>query len=467
MTGVVTIAADEKFDAEAPLLIIGAGAAGLCAALAAKEAGIDPVLIERDAVPAGSTALSAGLIPAAGTRFQRAKGILDDPQLFAADIQRKAHGEADATVVDAVAKGSGPLVEWLAGRYGLPFDVVDNFNYPGHSALRMHGLPTRTGLELINALRDAAERSDIVILPERVAETLLAERDGRIRGVDVLCGDGTPERIGCAALILACNGYGGNPDLVRRFIPDMANALYFGHPGNRGDAVLWGEALGAQLVHLSGYQGHGSVATPHNILISWAAMMQGGIQVNSEGGRFCDESGGYSEHATDVLRQPGGIAWDVFDARIAEVARQFEDFREAERAGAMLTGATIEELADKMRVPSQIFAAEWTEVERLKAANAQDRFGRKFIAGQSCIPPLHAIKVTGALFHTQGGLAIDGCARVRRKDGTVFPNLWAAGGAAAGVSGGQAAGYLSGNGLLTATVLGRLAGQTAAAHLAA
>ena len=86
-----------------------------------------------------------------------------------------------------------------------------------------------------------------LFLTERVAERLLAEPDGRIRGVEILRGDGTRERIGCEALILACNGYGGNPDLVRRFIPEMANALYFGHPGNRGDAVLWGEALGAQL----------------------------------------------------------------------------------------------------------------------------------------------------------------------------------------------------------------------------
>ncbi len=145
----------------------------------------------------------------------------------------------------------------------------------------------------------------------------MAEPDGRIRGVEILRGDGARERIGCDALILACNGYGGNPDLVRRFIPEMANALYFGHPGNRGDAVLWGEALGAQLAHLGAYQGHGSVATPHNILITWAVIMQGGIQVNSEGRRFCDESRGYSEQAADVLRQPGGIAWDVFDERIA------------------------------------------------------------------------------------------------------------------------------------------------------
>ena len=150
-------------------------------------------------------------------------------------------------------------------------------------------------------------------------------------------GDGARERFGCDALILACNGYGGNPELVRRFIPEMADALYFGHPGNRGDAVIWGEALGAQLAHLGAYQGHGSVATPHNILISWAVIMQGGIQVNAQGRRFCDELRGYSEAAADVLRQPGGIAWDVFDARIAEIARQFEDFCQAERAGAVLT----------------------------------------------------------------------------------------------------------------------------------
>src|SRR5664280_2385321 len=155
--GTVTITADEKFAAETPLLIVGAGAAGLCAALAAKEAGIDAIVIERDAVPAGSTALSAGLIPAAGTRFQRAKGIADSPQLFAADIQRKAKGGADGAVVDAVAQGAGMLIEWLADRYGLPFDVIDNFNYPGHSAMRMHGLPTRTGLELILSLIHISE----------------------------------------------------------------------------------------------------------------------------------------------------------------------------------------------------------------------------------------------------------------------------------------------------------------------
>ena len=452
----------EKFGAQVALLIVGAGAAGLCAALAAKEAGVDAVLIERDAVPSGSTALSAGLIPAAGTRFQRDQGIADSPELFAADIRRKAHDEGDPTIVDAVARGAGPLIEWLADSYGLPFDVVDNFNYPGHSALRMHGLSTRTGRELIDRLRNAAEANDIVILTERVAERLLVGANGRIAGIEIARADGVSERIGCDALILACNGYGGNPDLVRRFIPEMADALYFGHPGNRGDAVLWGEALGASLTHLGAYQGHGSVATPHNILITWAAIMQGGIQINAEGRRFCDELRGYSEEAAEVLRQPGGIAWDVFDERIAGVGRQFEDFRAAERAGAILSADTVDALAQAMHVPSEVFSAEWKEVEDLKSRSEQDRFGRRFALDQKCSAPFRAVKVTGALFHTQGGLAIDASARVRRKAGGVFPNLFAAGGAAAGVSGSSAEGYLSGNGLLTATVLGRLAGDNAA-----
>ena len=387
---------------------------------------------------------------------------MDSPQLFAADIQRKAKGEADAAVVNAVAHGAGVLVEWLVDRYGLPFDVVDNFNYPGHSVMRMHGLPTRTGLELINQLRHATESCDIAIISERIADGLLAEPDGCIRGVEILRGDGRRERIGCEALILACNGFGGNQELVRRFIPEMGGALYFGHPGNRGDAVMWGDALGARLSHLGAYQGHGSVATPHNILITWAVIMQGGIQINRDGIRFCDESQGYSEQAAEVLRQPGEIAWSVFDARIASIARQFEDFRDAERAGAILTGSTVEDLAGAMRVPAVTFTSEWTEVENLKAMSGQDRYGRQFAPGQLCMAPFHAVKVTGALFHTQGGLAIDGVGRVRRKDGTLFPNLFAAGGAAAGVSGSSAAGYLSGNGLLTATVLGRLAGQAAA-----
>jgi fumarate reductase flavoprotein subunit len=264
---------------------------------------------------------------------------------------------------------------------------------------------------------------------------------------------------------LACNGYGGAPDLVARHIPEMRHASYFGHPGNRGDAVLWGERLGAKLEHMSGYQGHGSVAHPHGILISWAVIMEGGFQVNKNGARFSDESLGYSQQAAVVLAQPDGIAFDVFDERIAAIARQFADFRQAEAAGAVIEAPTLGLLAARLNLPLPALTQCLAEIEEARRIGSLDRFGRRFAGATPLVPPFKAVKVTGALFHTQGGLAVDCAARVLDASKKPLPNIFAAGGAAAGVSGPCADGYLSGNGLLTATVLGRVAGQAAAASV--
>src|SRR5262245_52595439 len=140
-------------EATVEVAIVGAGAAGLIAALAAAEAGAEPLLIERDPVPRGSTALSAGLIPAAGTRWQREHGIDDSAARFAADIARKSQDLADATLVAFATEASGPAIEWLAQTYALPFSLVHDFDYPGHCARRMHGLPSRSGAELVDRLR--------------------------------------------------------------------------------------------------------------------------------------------------------------------------------------------------------------------------------------------------------------------------------------------------------------------------
>ena len=450
------------FATSAPIVIVGAGAAGFCAALSAHEAGVDVVVLERDSVPRGSTALSAGLIPAAGTRFQKTLCITDSPALFAADIQRKAHGEADAAIVKSVAQEAGPTIEWLADRYGFPFSVVHDFDYPGHSARRMHGLPTRSGVELIDRLRQTADEAGIPLILNATVSALYAGADRIIRGVELTRPDGTRDTLGCQALILACSGYGGAADLVARHIPEMRGASYFGHPGNRGDAVLWGDALGAKLLHMSGYQGHGSVAHPHGVLITWAVIMKGGFQVNTKGVRFSNESAGYSEQAAVVLAQPDGIAFDIFDERIAAIARQFADFREAETCGAVIEASTVALLAERLKLPSSALAQSFAEVEETKRADKEDRFGRSFAGAAPLSPPFKAVKVTGALFHTQGGLAVDEGARALSSQGGGLPNLFAVGGAAAGVSGSLASGYLSGNGLLTATVLGRIAGKGAA-----
>ena len=446
----------DGFEVSAEVLVIGSGAAGMIAALSAHERGREVIVLEADAVPSGSTALSAGLIPAPGTRVQREAGIEDNAELFAQDIMDKAKGKNDPDLVAALAGGAAEVIDWLTDSYDLPFSVVSDFSYPGHSRRRMHGLPSRAGRELVDRLRATLEVQGIPIVTERRVEHLHASEDGQVVGVTSVLPDGSSEQIGCDALILACNGFGGNREMVGRYMPEIEDAIYFGHTGNRGDAIRWGEALGAATDHLGAYQGHGNVAHPHGILISWAVITEGGVQVNIEGKRFWNEMQGYSEAARAVLAQPEGIAWAIFDQRIAGIARQFADFQDAEAQGAILTADTIAELAGKCRLPVDAL-----ETTMARIGQGEDPFGRSFDADKALKAPYCAVRVTGTLFHTQGGLDVTPDARVKRSGGVVFDNLYAVGGAATGVSGTGDYGYLSGNGLLAAVVLGRKAGLNA------
>ncbi|WP_103333241.1 FAD-dependent oxidoreductase [Pseudotabrizicola formosa] len=444
-------------EARVQTLIVGAGACGLIAALAAQEAGQEVLVLERDAVPWGSTALSAGLIPAAGTRWQAAAGITDSPAQFAADIAAKAHHENDPALEAALTTGAAQVLHWLADRHGLELSVITDFTYPGHSARRMHGLPSRSGLALVNALRAATEAMGIDILTEAQVTALYAD-GARVTGVQITRPDGSADSIGCDRLILACNGFGGNKAMVAQHMPAIADALYFGHPGNQGEAMTWGAALGAAVRHAGAYQGHGNVAHPHGILITWATIMEGGCQVNLQGKRFWNEAQGYSEAACAVLAQPEGLAWAIFDARIAGVARQFQDFRDAEAQGAVKTAPTVAALAQATGLPPDALANTLAAFEAAKTG-APDGFGRALAGVSSLTAPFVAVRVTGALFHTQGGLVTDGQGRVLSAQGKPLGNLWAGGGAACGVSGSGDAGYLSGNGLLSAVVLGYRAGR--------
>lgn len=440
--------------------IVGAGACGLTTALMLAGRGLECIVLERDPAPSGSTALSSGFIPAAGTRAQRAQGIADSAQQFAADIQAKAHGTAAPHLVEAYTRAIAPALDELADAHGLQFEVLEGFLYPGHTKSRMHAVPERTGAALMQRLRRAADAAQVAVIT-RARVTELWVHDGAAAGLGFLRPDGTTEHLRCDVLVLACNGFGGNRELVRELLPEMADATFGGHAGNDGSAVGWGRALGARLADLGGYQGHGSWAVPQGILISWALLTEGGIQVNGRGRRFHDETQGYSEAAVQVLAQPGGVAWDVFDAPLLEFARQFPDFLEAQAAGAVRTAASVAELAAIVGCDPAVLQA---TLDGLKpGAVAAD--GRRF--ARALAPPYHAVKVTGALFHTQGGLDIDEHCRVLRQDGSPWPNLLAAGGAARGVSGNAVWGYLSGNGLLSAVAGGAISAATAVQLLSA
>lgn len=452
----------ERIDVEADVVVIGAGACGLVAALRAKAAGAEVIVLERDPSPSGSTSMSSGFVPAPATRFQRAIGIKDDtPQCFETDILSKSKGKSAASLARLASVSIGPALEWLADVHGFEWIVLDDFLYPGHSRHRMHAVPEKTGVALEARLLAEVEATGISVVTQAHATKLYLADGDRLAAIEITRPDGVTEVLGCRALVLACNGFGGNPALVRQHIPEIADGLYYGHQGNTGEALIWGQALGARIEHLSGYQGHGSLAHPHGILISWALMMEGGIQVNSEGLRFSNEHGGYSEQAVNVLAQPGGIAWNILDARLHAFAQGFPDYQEALAAGAIRMASDVTELARVTGLPEAALARTISEVAMYQAGEATDPFGRNFNSKPALVAPFHAVRVTGALFHTQGGLMIDDHACVLREDGTPFANLFAGGGAACGVSGPDVSGYLSGNGLLTAIGFGFVAGASA------
>jgi fumarate reductase flavoprotein subunit len=306
----------------------------------------------------------------------------------------------------------------------------------------MHCVPEKTGAALMACLLNACKDIDILTSAKVTAVTPDIVRFERP--------DGATEQVEYGSLVLACSGFGGNKAMVKRHLPEIADALYFGHTGNQGDAVRWGSELGAATAGMTAYQGHGSVATPHGILITWALMIEGGIQVNERGERFTNEHVGYSEACLPVLRQPGGVAWCVYDERLHQLGMTFPDYQEAFRAGAVKKDPSFPLLTETL-----------SKVAGYATGGQQDPFGRSFKA--PLVPPYYATKVTGALFHTQGGLVIDERARVLDTKGRPLSNLFAGGGAACGLSGDHVWGYLSGNGLLSAVVLGRIAGQGAAA----
>lgn len=447
------------------VVVAGAGAAGLSAALRSAQAGSQVVVLEwREQFRHGNnTSMSTAMIPAAGSRWQREAGVEDDPDVFLQDVLRKSKGGADPVISRALVDVAPSLVEWLADSCGLDLSLVTDFLYPGHTRPRCHSLPDRSGRSLLHGLLDALERettADLVV-NTRLRSVELAAHEGAPNRVIIVNPDGTEDTITTDRIVLATGGFGADATLVRELIPEISNGLYFGGDGCVGDAVRIGRDLDLDLGYLDAYQGHGSVASPQNVLLTWATVMHGAVMVNSEGQRFGDETVGYSEFGRLVLDQPGGHAWMILDERIDAACQVFQDYQDLLSQNGVRWAQDVPSLAAATGIPVEGLAATLDAAAAAARGERADAFGRTgFGSGQPLAPPFAWVRVIGALFHTQGGLLVDGAARVLRR-GEPVPGLYAAGGAAAGISGRGADGYMAGNGLLAALGLGYLAGTDA------
>lgn len=455
----------DQWDMEVDVLVIGAGGCGLTAAIAAHDDGAHVAIVEKRDQPGGNTALSTGSIPGAGSRFQRAARIEDSPATMLADLQRIA-GEHDLDAVrDRLVAISAELCEWLVDSVPARMSLITDYCHVGHSLPRLHAPASRRGQDLMDDLLAGVARRDIALAVGNPVRSLLTSARGEVMGA-LIGGKGVEStRIKAGKVILACNGFAGNRELVREFCPEIAGAEYFGALGSQGEAVVWGRELGAGLANMGAYQGYAAVAYPHGSLLSWTTLEKGGVLVNARGERFGNEDLGYSAYARMVLAQQTEV-FAIFDDRIKAVADKEEEFRELVDLGGIKPAASVAELAALFKLPADALARTLEAYNEAAGGAAPDAFGRARFGLAPMRPNYWICRVTPGLFHTQGGLAIDADGHVLKPDGSRIPNLFAGGGAAGGISGRTgAAGYASGNGLLTAIGLGYLSGKAATREL--
>jgi fumarate reductase flavoprotein subunit len=441
---------------EIDIIVIGAGGCGLMAALVAARKGARVLLVEKTDKPGGGTAFSSKGIRAAGSRRQRELNIADSAALYAEDILRRNNGESDAVIVRRLAETSGRVANFLTDHAGIEFHIGE-FAF-GHSALRSHSW--KENQTITDFLFAAVQREKNIQL--RFSTPVLAlekNADGAVVGVKTNDGVLTTQKI-----ILASGGFGASTELLSKYIPKAVDIPFPGHHGSTGDGIKMGLEIGAALENMGAFQPYPAYIGPGKRAVPPEVALSGGIMVDVAGKRFVDETHYPGGLGIKMLDLPGKEAYEIFDERIFQLHRNAPGLRGLGTyfdEGLLLKAESPEDLAGKLAIDAAGLKQTLRDCNERAASGAKDTFGR--VLPQPLQAPYYGIKVTVALYHTQGGLKVNLNGQVLRADGSIIPNLYAGGGAAVGVSGKGLEGYLPGNGLLASLGLGMLAAEHAAA----
>ena len=444
----------QRWHEEVDIGVVGAGGCGLVAAHTAARDDLRVVIWEKGKSAGGSTALSSGMVGAAGTRMQREAGISETAEEFARDILERNRGRSDPVLTRRLCESSAALVEWLVDARSVQLTLVKQAYDHGHTRPRLHAPPTRTGQAVIDGLLRSLERRGIRLRLGAPVLQLWSDVDGAVVGLQVKMPKKAPTNVHCGKVILATGGFGANPKLMAEHCRAAAGLNYIGGPTSDGDALMWAADIGAATRDLGAFEAHATVAVGSKQLVPWALVVNGAILVNQRGARFADEHCEPAALFEPLLSQPGGVAYEVFDARILKsVTLEDPHFASEVVPRAVRRGDDVASLAKQFQVDPDALG------QTIGLYNQT--------AAVPFTPPFYGIRVTAALLQTQGGLLIDSNAHVLRPDGTPIPNLFAGGGAAVGCSGPGGDGYLLGNGLLCALGWGKIAGEQAAHELLA
>jgi fumarate reductase flavoprotein subunit len=440
------------------IIVIGAGGCGLMAALVAAKKGARVLLLEKTGEPGGGTAFSSKGIRAAGSRRQRELKIDDSAALYAEDILRRNNGESDSVLTRRLAENSGRVADFLTDEAGIEFQIGE-FAF-GHSGKRSHSW--KEDKTITDFLFAAVAREENIEVRFSIPVRAL-ERDAHGAVVGVRTNDGI---LDARKIILASGGFGASTELLAKYIPKAVDIPFPGHEGSTGDGIKMGLEIGAALENMGAFQPYPAYLGPGKRAVPPEVALSGGIMVDATGRRFVDETRYPGGLGIKMLDLPDKQAYEIFDEQIFQLHRNAPGLRNLGRlfdAGLLLKAETPAELAIKLGIDAEGLTQTIRECHALAAGGQKDAFGR--VLPQPLEAPFYGVKVTVALYHTQGGLKVSAYGQVLRFDGSIIPNLYAGGGVAVGISGKGLEGYLPGNGLLASLGLGMIAAEHAVASL--
>lgn len=506
-TAVEKDATAEDSTVDADVVVVGAGGAGMTAAITAAAEGKSVVVLESQSMVGGNSVRATGGMNAAKTVYQdenefgesagvektlktaaekyadnetitalaktvseqwaayqaNPTGYFDSVELMELDTMIGGKGINDPELVETLCANSADAIDWL-DEHGITLHNVSSFG--GASVKRIHrpvnaeGKTVSVGSYMIPLLQENCEKAGVKMMLDTTATEILTDANGAAVGVKATGASGETVTVNAKAVVLATGGFGANLDMVVKYKPELKGFMTTNAPGIQGQGIEMAQAIGAATVDMDQIQIHPTVEANTAALITEGLRGDGAILINEEGKRFIDEVGTRDVVSAAEIAQTGSYSWLVVDQAMADASSVIQGYI---KKGYTVTGATYEELGKAMGVDAAAFAETMEKWNGYVEAKNDPDFGRTSFANPLNTAPYYAVKVTAGVHHTMGGLKINANTEVLNEKGEVIPGLFAAGEVTGGVHG---ANRLGGNAVADFTVFGRIAGAAASDYAA-
>ncbi|MBS4460294.1 flavocytochrome c [Lactococcus petauri] len=437
------------------VIIVGSGGAGMTAAIEAKDAGMNPVILEKMPMAGGNTSKASAGLNASETSVEKAQGVTDSNDKFYEETLKGGGGTNDKELLRYFVDHSAAAVDWLAQN-----DIVlDNLTTTGGMSVSRTHRPhdgSAVGAYLVKGLEENISKRDIPVFVNSDV-TKINEKDGKVSGVEVKI-EGETKQVDSKAVVVTTGGFGANQKMIAKYRPDLKDYVTTNAAGSTGDGIEMISALGGALVDMDKIQIHPTVFQKTGYLVSESIRGEGAILVNKEGNRFFNEMDTRDKVSAAELKQDGKYAYAIFGEGTKDKVKAVDQYISK---NMVVEADNVEELAKKLDIKPEELNATVTKWNKAVADKKDSEFGRTTGMTNDISGKVYAIKVAPGIHHTMAGVKINTQTQVLKEDGQPIKGLYAAGEVTGGLHGGN---RIGGNAVADIIIFGRQAGQESAKY---